>query len=296
MSSERVVDDARLPRVSVELGPVQETLLIPLYGRAMETRRKNGLLCDEKAKEIQESLNYDFGKWRKTGSPLGACLRTVMFDEYVRAFLNEHPLGTVVEVGCGLNTRFERIDNGRATWFELDLPDSMALRRQFFDDEPRRTMIDANVLETDWMARVAATGGPWCFVSEAVLIYLDAHDVETVLRNLATRFSGSWLVMDTASQRMRDTQATHDVMKTMPKASWFRWACDDPDALDRWGARLVTSRSFLNASAPLKRRLPLTLRLAVTFFPFLMRRKMMGYKLNRFALETPGIDARVGPA
>lgn len=296
MSGQYIAGDSRRSRISVKLGPVQETLLIPLYGRALETRRKNGLLRDEKATAITDVLNYDFSKWRKTSSPLGACLRTVMFDEYVQAFLVQHPTGTIVEIGCGLNTRFERIDNGHATWFELDLPDSMALRRQFFDDEPRRTMLDASVLDMEWMTQVAATGGPWCFVSEAVLIYLDEQEVETVIRNLAARFSGSWLVMDTASQLMRDTQATHDVMKTMPRASWFRWVCDDPGTLADWGARLVTSRDFLNASPSLKRRFPFTLRLAVTLFPFLMRRKMMGYKLNRFLLETPKSEPQENPA
>jgi len=87
--------------------------------------------------------------------------------------LTQHPTGTIVEIGCGLNTRFERLDNGQAQWFELDLPDSLALRRQFFRDQPRRTMLAASVLDIDWMDTIAATGGPWCFVSEAVMIYLE---------------------------------------------------------------------------------------------------------------------------
>ncbi|MEL6225379.1 MAG: class I SAM-dependent methyltransferase, partial [Cyanobacteria bacterium J06627_8] len=134
--------------------------------------KENGLIQDEKAVEIVNALDYDFSKWKKSKTLAGATLRTRLFDEDVQTFLSSNPTGTIVEIGCGLNTRFERLDNGKARWFDLDLPDSMALRRQFFEDQPRRTMLAASVLDTDWMETVIDTGGPWCFISEAVIIYL----------------------------------------------------------------------------------------------------------------------------
>jgi O-methyltransferase involved in polyketide biosynthesis len=133
--------------IKVELGPVQETLLIPLLGRAEETKKKRGLLRDEKAVEIVDRLEYDFGKWRRAKSLVGTSIRTRMFDRYVERFLTDHPTSTIVELGCGLNTRFERVDNGRLRWFDLDLPDVIALRRRFFEDEPRRTMLACSVLD-----------------------------------------------------------------------------------------------------------------------------------------------------
>jgi O-methyltransferase involved in polyketide biosynthesis len=272
-------------RRAVELGPVQETLLIPLLGRAAETRRAGGLLRDPKAVEIVEQLDYDFSKWEGIRSLVGASLRTRMFDEEVRAFLAEHPGGTVVELGCGLNTRYERLDNGTARWFELDLPDSMALRRQFFEDTPRRTMLAASVLQTDWMEIVAATGGPWCFVSEAVLIYLDEPEVRQVVSRLAARFPGAWLLVDTTSAAMVDNQDKHDAMSKLPSASHFRWKCDDPRALERWAPMgLIRSRTLLEAPAEMRRALPWSLWLPFTFAPWLVRRRLDGYRMNRYIL------------
>ena len=144
---------------------------ITLLRRALETKRDNGLIKGEKSVEMVNSLDYDFSKWMQSKSLAGATLRTRLFDQYVQSFLIKNPKGVIVEIGCGLNTRFERLDNGKAQWFDLDLPDALALRRQFFQDEPRRTMIEDSVLSTDWMEQVATTGGPWCFVSEAVMIY-----------------------------------------------------------------------------------------------------------------------------
>lgn len=118
-------------KIKTELGAVQETLLIPLLGRAEETRR-GGLINDPKSLEIVEALDYDFSKWRGIRSLVGASIRARLFDEEVRLFLEAHPGGTVVEIGAGLNTRYERLDNGQAQWIEIDLPDSMALRSGFW--------------------------------------------------------------------------------------------------------------------------------------------------------------------
>ena len=56
-----------------------------------------------------------------------------------------------MELGTGLNTRFERVDNGSVHWIDLDLPDTIALRRRFFSDTERRRMIAASLLDEDWL-------------------------------------------------------------------------------------------------------------------------------------------------
>ena len=275
-----------MTKVAVDLGPVQETLLIPLLGRAVQTQKGNGLIQDAKAVQIVESLDYDFSKWQKSQSLAAATLRTRMFDQDVQAFLTEHPTGTVVEIGCGLNTRFERLDNGQARWFDLDLPDSLALRRQFFQDGPRRTMLEASVLDIDWMESVAATGGPWCFISEAVIIYLEAAQARQAITQIADRFPGAWFLTDTTAQKMVDSQSTHDAMRHMSQASWFRWACDDPQEIENWGnLQLVRSRTFLDADAELMKQLPWQTSFLVRWTPWLIRSRLDGYRLNRFIVK-----------
>ncbi|MEM9390165.1 MAG: hypothetical protein AAGA02_06810 [Bacteroidota bacterium] len=43
----------------LKLGEVQETWLIPLYGRAAETQN-NGLISDPKGAQLVKQLDYDF--------------------------------------------------------------------------------------------------------------------------------------------------------------------------------------------------------------------------------------------
>lgn len=274
-----------MTKLSVDLGPVQETLLIPLLGRARETQAGNGLIQDEKAVEIVSTLDYDFSKWEKSSALKGATLRTRIYDQDVQAFLSEHPAGTIVEIGCGLNTRFERLDNGKARWFDLDLPDTLALRRQFFQDEPRRTMLEASVLETDWMEPVAATGGPWCFISEAVIIYLEASKARQAITQIAERFPGAWIIIDTTSQKMIDGQSTHDAMKYLSKDSWFRWACDDPSEIEDWAnVKLERSRTLLDAGPELMKYAPWYVKFMARWLPWLIRRQVDGYRLNRLVV------------
>lgn len=279
-------------QVAVELGPVQETLLIPLLGRAQETRKANGLLKDERAVEVLAALDYDFSKWERSKSLIGSCLRTRMLDEYVEGFLEQNPAGTVVEIGCGLNTRYNRVDNGTVRWFDLDLPDVIALRRRFFSDSNRQTMLEGSVLDPDWMGAVRQTGGPWMFVSEAVLIYLPSALAEEAIKQIARTFPGCQLAFDTTSQKMVDGQARHDAMRHLPKASWFQWGCDDPTVIETWdvGLHLLQSKTFMDASDSLQSHLPRALRLMVRWFPGLVRSRIQGYRLNLALQDRPMDD------
>src|SRR4051794_1921336 len=125
------------------LGEIQETLLITLWARAAESRQSRPILEDPRAVEIVDEIDYDFDRFgRETViTQPTACVRATVFDRWVRQFMSEHPDGVIVEIGAGLDTRFERLDNGRVRWFDLDMPDSMAVRKRFFHETERRTFI-----------------------------------------------------------------------------------------------------------------------------------------------------------
>lgn len=275
-------------KLKVELGPIQETLLIPLLGRAEESKKPNGMMMDLKAVAIVDALDYDFDKWRGKKTLVGATARTCMYDFEIKNFLEEHPGGTVVEIGVGLNSRYERLDNGTARWFELDLPDGAALRRKFFNETERRTIIGASVYESGWHDRIAETKGPWLFVSEAAMIYLDAVDAERTIRSLSKRFSGGLLLIDTTSASMVRSQGRHDIMRTLPPESWFRWECDDPQSIEPWGVELLSSKTFLDAHPDLVAKFPTMFRFLMRMAPWLIRRKLDDYRINLYRFSKPG--------
>lgn len=231
-------------RKRVELGAVQETLLIPLYARAFETVRDRPLLADDKALELVRSIDYDFTGFGRGPSIVGSVLRSTIFDEWVRTFLRRFPTGTVVELGVGLNTRFERLDNGSAHWDELDLPDVMALRREFFPDEARRTGLAGSVVDGDWVDTVLTRPGPYFLVSEAVLLYLAEAEVRTALGHVADHFAGASVAFDTGGPLMIRTQDRHDALRHL--SARMRWTCGDPQQVRALEPRLrlVESRGL----------------------------------------------------
>lgn len=221
------------------LGHVQQTLLIPLWARAVETKKRRPMVRDERARELVDRLDFDFGVFRHAyGTQLGCVLRGLLYDAWVGAFLDRHPTGTVVELGAGLTTRFERIDNGRARWIDVDLPDTIAMRRRYFEATERRTLIAASVLDADWPSELARRiDGPCTFVSEGMLMYLRERDVRALLSRLADLFPGSEIALDSISHAVVRHQKYHDAMRHMLDAP-FQWGIDDVRGIERWDPRL----------------------------------------------------------
>jgi O-methyltransferase involved in polyketide biosynthesis len=234
---------------TVEPGTVQETLLIPLYGRAAENLKAEAVLRDPRAEEIVAAIEYDFSRFDGLPSLAGTVLRTALFDRWVADFLADHPSGTVVELGAGLNTRHERVDSTQARWFDLDLPDVIALRRKFFTDTAQRTTISASVTDTSWPATVEEdTDGPYIFCAEAVLPFLEGTEVHHVLGMIAERFPGSLLALDTAGPEIVATQATHDALSKVEAR--MQWSCGDPAELATWLPGTTVRASHTLSSLP----------------------------------------------
>ncbi|MGO3328085.1 class I SAM-dependent methyltransferase [Gordonia sp. (in: high G+C Gram-positive bacteria)] len=265
---------------SVDLGEIQETLLIPLYGRAKDAQSETSILNDRTAIDLVDAIDYDFGKFRGP-SLSGSVLRAAIFDEYVRDFLRAHPDGTVVDLGCGLSTRFHRLDNGRLRWFDLDVSDTMTLRRKYFEDTDRYTMITASIFDEDWYSAVAATDGPIFLLSEAVLLYFDQARVHDVLQRLSHRFAGSLLAFDTGGALMMRSQDSNPVFRAVPAR--MLWTCGDPQSLESLGIRLVDSRTFGTPQTSVARSWPAKTRFLMTglgrFAP-----PVRTYKMNLFEL------------
>jgi O-methyltransferase involved in polyketide biosynthesis len=271
-------------RDQVELGQVQETLFIPLAGRAAETRKRRPILRDPKAIEIIESVGFDRAKYNRAGG-WTTVVRTASFDVWVKDFLAEHPHGTVVELGTGLNTRFERVDNGTMHWIDLDLPDTIALRRRFFTDTDRRRMVAGSVLDDGWLAAVGEMPGPYFFVSDGVLVYLAEEDVMRTLAGLAEHFPGALIAIDTYSQQMLERE--HRLATRWGIARW-QWACDDPRSLEPLGLRVVEMARVTRPPRALRSALPASRRLLLASADPVLGRSMQ-LTLFRAASSQPQI-------
>jgi len=238
----------------VRLGAVQQTLFIPLAARAAQTQRKHPVLRDPKAVEMVRSIDYDAAKYGQGAGGFVTVLRTAIIDFWVRSFLAAHPAPTVVEIGTGLNTRFERVDNGQVHWFDLDLPETIDLRRNFFADTQRRQMVAASFLDEGWLPAVADSPGPYFFVADGVLVYLPEDQVMATLARIAERFPGALVALDTYPKQSYDRQ--HRLSDSKGLDARWAWSCDDPRSLERSGLELMESATVTRPPRAMRAQLP----------------------------------------
>jgi methyltransferase (TIGR00027 family) len=197
----------------INITDISSTMLLTLYCHSLESQSKNPIIIDPKAVEITSALNRQL-----TGSPdrmysdlaagklnkklvIFISLRAKKFDEYTAGFLNSYPDGTVVNLGCGLDTRFWRIDNGRVNFYDLDLPEVISIKKKLCDETERYHMIASSVLDYGWMELLKNEGnGPCLFLAEGLIMYLEKDSVKELVLNLQSQFRGSELVCEVVNE------------------------------------------------------------------------------------------------
>lgn len=232
---------------TLELGPVQKTLLLPLWGRAVETNKARPLLVDQTAAAILAKLDYDFSTIARNISPISQLAwiaRSLRTDRTIRDFLNRHPGATMVNLGCGLDTTFERVDNGRLRWYDLDLPDVITLRKQFIQESARRQFIPCSLLDDAWMRCVPPSGAVF-LVASGVLYYFEEAQIKALLIRLADTFPGCEILFDACSPRgLR--MANKKVIKAggMDESAVLKWGIRRAAEMQSWDDRIAVVAEY----------------------------------------------------
>ncbi len=233
------------PQTKVSLTEEKETLLVPLYSKAMESRQPNPIFVDRKAQEILDQVDYDFAKLntpRKTVVTL--CLRAAKLDEYTSAFLDRHPQGVVLHLGCGLDSRCLRVQRNQSDWYDLDMPEVIDLRRRFYTESGNYHMIASSVTDLAWIDAVNAHERPVLVVAEGLLMYLHETDIKALILKLKEVFSQCELVCDVFSTLTARNVGNHPGIKKTGAS--VHWGIDDARSIEQWadGIRLQEEWTF----------------------------------------------------
>lgn len=253
----------------IALGDVAATSLVTLYCHAIETRSEDPILTDQKSVEVTNLLDPILSR---SENPLeqslveGAldsnlvvyiALRASRYDEYVRDFLARYPEGIVVNIGCGLDSRFLRTDNGTVHFYDLDLPEVIALKKRFFTETDRYHLISSSVLEHEWMPSVSAHFGPFLFLAEGVFMYLDGGAVRELVLRLREVFPGSELVCEVFNsfwlKKPLKKIVEHKMQRRqhLGRDAVFRSGIRCSDEMEGWhpGLRLLDEWCYLDSNA-----------------------------------------------
>ena len=232
---------------------VAETLLIPLYMRAKESRRDNPILYDKAAERLADSLEYDYSQFDGAKlSEVGCVVRGWYFDRAVRRFIETHSRPVVVNVGCGLDTRFQRIGDRNAVYYDLDLPEVIALRRELIPEQQGNAYIAASLLETDWMdnLRRKHPDAEFIFIVEGVLMYFYEKQVKAFLHHVASRFGGGELWFDVCGTIMSRHGVKPDSLRN--HEAQIRSGLSDGHLVEQWepALRLIEQANYMKFFRP----------------------------------------------
>jgi O-methyltransferase involved in polyketide biosynthesis len=206
------------------------TALATLYLRAWESRAERSILGDHYAAEALDHLDYDFAKLRKRLWPQAnqylVALRGKQLDDWSADFLARHPQATVLQLGCGLDSRMLRLQPpATVRWFDLDIPPVIDVRRQLYPERDQYQMIGASATDPGWLSQVPADR-PGLIIAEGLLPYLAESDVRGLLQRLTDHFNSGELIFDGVAPWLT----------RLARAA--RWGLRDGREIERWNPRL----------------------------------------------------------
>ncbi|WP_424094319.1 class I SAM-dependent methyltransferase [Moorena producens] len=191
-----------MSEVTTKLTGVSRTLVFTLKTRAEEQERPDCLFQDPLAVEWHKQLPLDpdmeaFYSQLSRLVQTSWSTRSYIHDQIASRHIANYPHPVVVELGAGLSTRFHRIGQNVKCWLDLDLPDVTNLRRQLDTETEQHQFISASVINFDWMNSIPNVGSEnICFLAEGLLMYLEPNQVQQLVKQMRSHFSGATWVMD----------------------------------------------------------------------------------------------------
>lgn len=226
---------------------IADTLFITVYMRALDAQQKYPVLGDNKSLEIMNRIDYPFEKYTgiKTMSRLGTCVRLRYIDEEVEKFISDHQNAIVVNIGCGLDDRYNRIKNAsEAIFYELDIPESIQLREQLIPARDNQYLIAGSAFDTDWLDQLKEEhpDSHFIFIAEGVFMYFPEEKVKKLLIGIGNHFPGSSIIFDGLSEYLSRHSDKHDTLRKAKAV--FAWGFDNNRIFEKWHPDLRLDKVF----------------------------------------------------
>ena len=219
----------------IQLTEEKETLFIPLYGKALDYHSKKSLLNDRTASDIVDKVGIDFTKHKRFGSEVSA-VRAKQYDEWTKDFIAKNENAVVVHLGCGLDARIARTQPPSSiTWFDVDYPEVISLRKQFYSETNEYKMIASSITAAQNWFETIPDDRPALIIAEGVFEYLSEEEVKTLLYRLTDYFFRGQIAFDIMSSSGVE-ERKEKLEKTTGAVN--KWGVDDVSEVDKLNAKL----------------------------------------------------------
>ncbi len=208
---------------------VNKTLYIPLYGKAFVSK-KGIILQDKKAEEIWEAEGFELkGKSKSKWLAYYMGMRSAVFDHWLMQQMEQNKDAIIIHIGCGMDSRVERLGTGGHQWYDVDFSDVIRERRRFYQENTHYHMVEADVRERMWMDNLPVASCA-VVVMEGVSMYFAPEELKQLLQDIAEKYPQSHILMDCytsfAAKASKYKNPINDVGVTLV------YGFDEPKALE----------------------------------------------------------------
>jgi len=210
----------------------KETLLIPLYGKAMESKQPTPILEDQKAIEIVERIAYPFEDLkinRKTNIMMS--IRAAILDRFAESFIEKYPDCTCLHLGCGLDSRCLRIPKLGEKWIDVDFPEVIELRKSFYNESETYRMIGSSVTDHQWIETLVLDENKKLVIAEGLFMYLSEDEIVGLIKRLREKIGPFTLIFDAYSTLTASQAMKHPSLKRT--GAMIKWGIDEAEDLEK---------------------------------------------------------------
>jgi methyltransferase (TIGR00027 family) len=193
------------------LSDVSKTAIATLRGHVIESRRENPLIADpmaeyylERFKALVPDAESEGIFTRKLSRRLTShfAIRARKYDSIANEFIGKNPDCAVVNLGCGFDTRYWRIDRRKCRYVELDLPEVVEIKKELLADKLEYELIGRSVLDPSWIRTVTGKGNRHVLLlAEGLFMYLDKAEVVHLFKIFSESFIQSQIALEVVTEQ-----------------------------------------------------------------------------------------------
>lgn len=203
-------------KIDINLQDIEKTLLIPLWSRAKESESYNPILVDTTARDLINRLDFDFSSIENNSTFLKRLMflvRAKMFDDTIKNFISKNNNIAIINLGAGLDTTFNRIDDGVLDWYNIDFPNVIELRRKLLPYNCREVSIAKSFLDYSWIDDIEKKYNKILFIAGGLFAYFDKDVIKEFLEKLAKTFPNSEVIFDAPASKASNSRANKNLKK-----------------------------------------------------------------------------------
>ena len=179
---------------------VNKTLYIPLYGKAFVSK-KNIILQDKKAEKIWQNEGFSLkGKSKSKWLAYFMAMRSAIYDQWLANKIKNNPNAVVLHIGCGMDSRIERLSSHNTKWYDIDFPEVIEERQKYFTETDFYHMISVDMRTEQWKNHINPNQDA-IIILEGVSMYFAPVDLQGLLSSLAGYFNSVHILMDCYTEK-----------------------------------------------------------------------------------------------